>query len=1510
MEETRTTLARKRRKRILILLAVLLGVPLVLLGGAYLFLLTPEGSNLVKQKVLAGLQGALAGKVQVKGLGLRGDHLILTGLELFTPEGELVASIERVEADVMLGELASQRLHLKNVQVVKPKLLLVQDERGLNLVRAVAAKNATSAPPTAGGRTFWRIAVDDLELTEGSFDLQQDERRITAGGLRAKGKAEVHLDPLEVLGALELEGRVTAPLEEALQVKVEASTAQGPQAYGLRLTLGGTRLAGHLELPAIALTIDELVADPRELSAFLPGWPVKPVVFGKGSLNLRQASLQLSAGKARATVEAKYDLERSSAERLFVRASEVDLQELVGASLPSTLAFEATGGLVDWRPETLAGALNLKATWDARSGQRLAAAELDATAQKGVFRLKAADVTSPGLSLRARGSGTLDSISAFGTLEAKDLSELGKTLEVFAGVHLDGLSGNGTVRIAVQGPTRHPAAKVVGQLNQLGVAGVQAQVLSLDVDVPDVLHPLETDVLLHAQRLRFLERSFDDVTFDFITHGRELDVDLATRGLGDLRVHALGLLDKDSRGAELRSVELTSSDAKWELEAPTRLAWAEGFTVAPFSLRDGEQRLSGDLVLAGPKLDAKARVEKLDLARLPRLLALPELQLGGTLDADAVVTGKSKKPQLSVNAQLAGGRVKGFTGLDATLKASWVDERASGSLDAKSGLGRVGARFDLPVLAFLDEKPGEGTAHVEVHGVNATELGRQLQRELPVSGSVSGVLDVSGSGAQPRVKATLDADELTLQHEAQRLVVQKTHLTVATTADATLQATLGFVTLGGESAFTLSTPLTLASLRKHAPTREELLSLPITLVVGVKHVDLKQLDALGVVHDDELAGAVGLSGTLTGTPRAPEGALALTLENVTYPPLSKVNAVVTVSTDGQHTRLAGQVSLANQTQALDLTASVLALPEKALAALLAPGGNADTLVDALRDVPVEVQATLRPFALSQAVATPEGETPPSGVVSATLEAHGTLEAPNAHVLGSLKELKFDRVVLGNARFDLKSSPTEQRFTVALGGEGRDDFKAKGTTGVDLRLSALRHGLDWRKAPMNIALESRNFDVGFLSGATELLRVVAGKVDLTGTFTGQLGEPHFVGDAAVRSGRLALAGLGDYREIGLKLHADDARFELERLEATSGGGSLKVAALAVKQPAGSWMLTSNGTSDRFPIVLDDQLMATASLRYVLEGDVTSALVDVKKLSLPRVDIALPEVKRKDLQDIQRPADIIVLRAGSKATRRRKQQAQEKAAAQGAQQPLVVRAIIDAPRNLWVRSSDVNVELGLSEDFRVEFNETLRMFGEARVLRGDVEVIGRAFTVQRGSEARFAGPAAQPYVNLGALHVNAREQVKITVSVVGKGTDLAIKASSEPPMPESDIYAVLATGRRNLKTSGGATFTPGQAASVVGQLAASQLKTVIAKKLPIDVFNFDTTDNFEKVKLDVGKYLSDVVYLGGSVDIGAKRERGENVWSGRIELQVTKGVSLEAYAGDALSFGADAMWSRDF
>lgn len=1507
MEQAQAAIVKRRRRRRVLALLVLL-VPLVLVGGAWLFLQSGAGEALVREQVLKAAGDALQGQLKARGVRLDGEHLVLEGLELSTPEGELVASIERLEADVELGALARQRVHLSHVKVSTPKLFLVEDERGWNLSRALAAKNPSPPTTTSSSPSRWTVQVDDLELFDGLLDLQQEARRITATRLGGKGFTFVKLDPLEVKGELDLRSLLTAPLDETLTLKATASTSEGPQRYAVDLLLGGTKLRGSVELPSLALDIDELVAAPRELSAFVPGYPVKQVVYGEGTLSPAHAKLVLRAGKGRVTVDSKHDLEQHAAERVAVSVRDVDLAELVGAPLSSLIDLDASGKLTDWRPDTLAGALDVKGTWTAK-GQRLASLDASTTAAGGALDVKKLGLDTPGVRLDARGKASLQALGLEGTLVATDLSALKKTLATFAGLDIPNLAGRGRLQLGVKGPPDEPALKAVGKLEKLSVASVSADDVEVDADLPDLFHPADSDILLKSKRFTVAGRTFDEVTLDFITHGRELDLDLSTKGLGDLRVNVVGRLDRDSNGAEFDTLLLQSTDARWTLEQPMRVSWSPRVTVSPFSLRDGEQHLAGQLELRGTRLDAKVQAEKVQLDKLPKLLAIDDLELGGTLSADVAVTGRTSKPEVTARLEWRNGAVKGVRQLDVDLDGSWRDERATGRVDARSSLGRVAGRFDVPVMAFLDEKPEAGTAHLTLEGLELDALAQQLGRDLPAQGTVSGVLDVSGTGEQPKVKLTVTSPQLTGVMDERTVHAQNVEFVVATDDAHTLGAQVQLTGLGGQQQVTLSTPLTLASLRRGLPSKDALLELPVTLGLELQRVELAQLHQAGLLTATEKpSGALALSGTFKGTALAPTGQVIVTADDVHLGSLEGLSGKVTARTTEQgSTQLTADLSVTKQ-PAATLTATLSALPEKALRALLTDGGSVDRLFTAISDVPLIAELEVKPFDLGRVVPHRVDDPAPGGSASARLEVKGTLEDPNARLFGALKDLRFDRASLGSARFDLKSTAREQRFTVALGGQGRDDFKAKGSTGLDLRLSSLRKGFDWKKAPVELALDSRNFDLAFLSGATDQLRAVAGRLDLTGTVKGTLGAPAVEGDAEVRDGRLALAGTGDYRQIALQVHLDNQTLDLKKLEAKSGAGKASLVAKALKQSSGAWLLTSSGETDKFPIVTDDQLVATASLKYALEGDVTATLVDIRELALPRVDVRLPEVKRKDIQDLDRPGDIIILRGGKRPTSKQKTEAQ--LASVQKEPGLVIRALIDAPRNIWVRSSDVNIELGLSEGFRVEYREGVRLFGEARVMKGELEVIGRKFTVQKGSEARFAGAATQPYVNVTALHENTREQVKITVTVAGRGTDVAIKTTSEPPMPESDIYAVLATGRRNLKTSGGTALSPGQAASVVGQFATNFLKTGLAKALPIDVFNFESSDNFEKVKLDVGKYLSDSVYLGGSVNIGARRERGENTWAGRIELQLTRSVSLEAYAGDALSFGADAVWSKDF
>src|SRR6185503_6889652 len=108
-------------------------------------------------------------------------------------EGVLVAEIERVEATARVGGLFSKKLDLSNARIVRPRLYLVQDDRGLNLMRAVAAKRA-GAGASAEGSSRVQLSLDALALEEGYVDFVRGDQRATLEDLGATGSASFDSD--------------------------------------------------------------------------------------------------------------------------------------------------------------------------------------------------------------------------------------------------------------------------------------------------------------------------------------------------------------------------------------------------------------------------------------------------------------------------------------------------------------------------------------------------------------------------------------------------------------------------------------------------------------------------------------------------------------------------------------------------------------------------------------------------------------------------------------------------------------------------------------------------------------------------------------------------------------------------------------------------------------------------------------------------------------------------------------------------------------------------------------------------------------------------------------------------------------------------------------------------------------------------------------------------------------------------------------------------------------------
>ncbi|HSP18187.1 MAG TPA: translocation/assembly module TamB domain-containing protein, partial [Myxococcaceae bacterium] len=546
-----------------------------------------------------------------------------------------------------------------------------------------------------------------------------------------------------------------------------------------------------------------------------------------------------------------------------------------------------------------------------------------------------------------------------------------------------------------------------------------------------------------------------------------------------------------------------------------------------------------------------------------------------------------------------------------------------------------------------------------------------------------------------------------------------------------------------------------------------------------------------------------------------------------------------------------------------------------------------------------------------------------GTLEVSFEGRGSLQAPVLTARARTASLAAGETALGKAEVEIDYQQARTRLRSALASINGGTLEVDGTADLDLSYPAIRRGLKAAAAPIQAKAVARHFDLAFLTGFTSGVHKVAGTLEMDARASGTVGQPQAQGQLEWKDGTLGLASYGEYRRMHLLASATNDRISIEDLEAHSESGSLKLNALGTRGGP-LWTLKASAEANAFPVFNEDQLVATLTLRTEATGTARAGHIELSKVQVPEAHVELPAQSRRDLQDLRRPDDIVLLRNGKpldpKKARAILARDRDAEAAMGGSglpvdqsKPLELVVVLDAPRNLWVKGQDLNVEVGLSPDFRVETGEETELFGEVRIIRGRLDVLGRRFDFQRNSLVRFAGSPTEPALNVTALYNNVKAGVKVSMQVQGQAGSMTLVPSSEPPLTESEIYTLLATGRTTLKRgSGGSEIGTAQAVSVLGSLAASQLKNAVDDKVGLDVLSIEAGDKgtLQGATLEAGKYVTDELYLGYAGKVGADPTRYENANAFRLEYQFLPRWSLEAVYGDAKSGSADIVWSRDY
>jgi translocation and assembly module TamB len=1494
-----------RRIGVGVLLAVLL-VAFVVVGGLWWFR-SQKGQAFVRSQVVASARDAIAGRLDFGSADFVEGHLVLTDVKLFTPEGELVAQVARLELDVDVAAAARGHLRFAHVRLSRPKATLVQDARGLNLLRAVASKTPTANGPDQP----LRLTVEDVSLDDGEVSFTDGERRLRLEQVAATGAAKLTTPPLSLTSSLSLTANATDPLTGPVTLTAKTTSPTGGSVrVETDLQIANEVVKGRLDWPSLDADLDEVTVTPALADVLVGPGVLRRTITLRGQLSPRGADVSVRGGAATGSLRGRWDLERRSVEAFTLDADGLDLSEWIEGGPSSRLTLQASGAAADTSIERLSGALEARATWKTSDGRPLGQATAELAAAQGTVTVRKARATVPGATVSLAGRASPASLALSGTLDATDLSQLGSTLVEFTGVAPPTLKGRGSLALGLEGPTRRPRLTAKGTLTDVQVASASAGVVELDLTLPDVCRPLDAAGRFVLRQAVLSGQSLDEASATVSTHGRELSATLATKGLGDATLTVGGTLEDDASALALATLRFDDSKESWVLEKPTRVRWSPSLRLEPLTLTSRTQRISAQGTLRRGQVDASMGVDSLDLGRLPRVLVPGSLGLAGVVSGSATVVGPLGRPDVTATVRAQDVSVTGVTHVTGTVEGTFLEGIARGTASVSSSLGSVQGSFDVPVDAVLDGGAAPFLVEATFQDVSLEALQSWRAQTWPVTGMLAGRLQLKGPANDPAVALTIDSTAVTVTPTGpltRAVAFESTTLGVSSRDDGALTVSLTTKALGAGATLTLETPVSIRSLRAALPSAETARTMPLAVRAEVTDLPLETLRTFGLTGTDDVKGFASVQVNLSGSVDDPRGLVRLSWRGVEAPPLEALEGQLELAASEALTRLSGQGRLSGR-PLFEVDAFIDA-PVRRLEQL-----------EALGPEHVTARLSLAPMPLGRLLPKRDDDVVATGSVTVDVGIKGTLDDPSVSIDATVQSLSFGKVPLGQARLVSRTQGRAQSLAVTLKAAGNSELRATGSVGLDPSITLLRKGLDVSAVPFDLGVTATAFDLGFLSGVTPMVRTVAGQLSLEDfKITGALGSPDVRGSVAWQKGRLALASFGDYRDIDVDVKVSNERLDLKTLSVRSGSGALVLdPSWAQRQPTGVWHLEGSGTAARFALVTDDQLMAILSAKASLEGDVSPTLIDLSRIELSRVEVELPEVKRKDVQDLERPKDVVLTRGGRVVAGRRRSDGSPS-------QPgstRTWRGEFTAPRNLWVRSSDLNVELGLSEGFRVEYADTMQLFGEAQVLGGRIDVIGREFKINRvaagsaraESTVRFTGLATEPLVNVRAEHTNEREKVKVAVSVTGRGKNVAFKVSSEPPMPESDIYTLLATGRRDLRRSSGTSITAEQAVSVVGSLAANELKNALLKKLPIDivdVVSIDTgSEGLASTRVEVGKYLSDSLYLGYTFQPGANKARGENTHAGRLELQLSKNVCLEATAGDAPAAGADVVWSRDW
>jgi translocation and assembly module TamB len=412
------------------------------------------------------------------------------------------------------------------------------------------------------------------------------------------------------------------------------------------------------------------------------------------------------------------------------------------------------------------------------------------------------------------------------------------------------------------------------------------------------------------------------------------------------------------------------------------------------------------------------------------------------------------------------------------------------------------------------------------------------------------------------------------------------------------------------------------------------------------------------------------------------------------------------------------------------------------------------------------------------------------------------------------------------------------------------------------------------------------------------QTLSGPIAVAADFAGRVQQPRLSGIVRANSLTYENQTYGTrLSNIALAARLTGDRFEVERMTATAGDGTLQAAGFVSLAAESGYPMDLRVVLDDARLARSDALAAQASgeLRLTKAAGQTALLAGTITLPETRYEIIrqgaaeVPELTGVRFKPPRGPVRI----TGDEPTQQ----------GPGVFGLIRLDVALNAPERLYV--SGMGLESEWSANLRLRGTSAApSVSGEVELVRGTLGFAGRSFDLDDGQVSFLGGNTIDPTLNLVAS--DEIEDVTVNVTITGRAMDPQIAFSSVPGLPQdevlsrilfgssignlSTIQAVqLAASLNSLRGSGGGLNPLGKLRSATG----------------IDRLRILGSDSAtgRGTALAAGQYLTDDIYVEFITD-------AKGFTATQLEVSLTPALSLLSQAGGSGATNVNVRYRKDY